>query len=729
MSLGSIIGGVAGGVIGFFAGGLTGAYYGAVLGFGIGMALDPITPDIPAPGDPNPQQQVMNGEIGGPIDDLCGTAKPVGKLLFFGKERNEKVYSEAQGGGGKGGAPEPQQQVTGFKYFQSWGVGLIACPTNPVDVLYAIYKNDDKEPVWPSAEDDDEDWEGLPLPVSGGQETIVIEGIGSVIFSFGTDDQMPIDAVEEIIADSTLNTPYRFLCWAFFDDCFIGEYPRTPTYKFILKKIPQIAELSDKGTIQKYDCNPSYAIWYILNTLSGLPTSWLNTDAFETTAVTLYVEFRGISILFDRQNSALSYLEAINSHIDNIIRYGSDGKFHPKLIRDDYDIDDLLLIDESVMLDNPTFNRGSWIDTINEIKIQYNEIIDVLRPKLLSGNVYSAGHNVFNQLGLDSAPDDIIVFEKAMDSLFFFVDCGQYFSAIINEDGELYACGLNTYGEAGIGSSGSPIGVFTICPGLWTVKRGGQDHSVGIRTDGTVWVVGRNHVGQIGFNDQVNRPSWTQYGSSLWADAKATYFGSVLLATNGIIWGTGGNSQGDLGMGDFSDKHLFTSTGFTADKIGNGQRNTHAIKENGDLHSTGLNTDGQLGLGDYINKNVFTDTSLEDVITVDGGRSHTMAVKSNGTLWATGLNDDGQLGLGNFTSRNTYIQVGTDTDWIDVQCGFNWSVAKKSDGTLYGTGDNQNGQFGLDSTGILDEFTLMPNTWFNYGAGEAHVVSIIRGID
>jgi hypothetical protein len=46
------------------------------------------------------------------------------------------------------------------------------------------------------------------------------------------------------------------------------------------------------------------------------------------------------------------------------LRYGTDGKFHPKLI------------DEDVMLDEPSFDRRSWIDTLNEMKVQYSELFN-----------------------------------------------------------------------------------------------------------------------------------------------------------------------------------------------------------------------------------------------------------------------------------------------------------------------------------------------------------------
>jgi len=364
--------GIALGIIGFFVGGLFAPFgFGAIpvafFGFGVGSAIDAMTADILAPGIPNPADNVMKSTIGNPIPDLAGTAKITGHLLLFGKERNEPVYSESTGGG-KGGGGSPPPQIRGYKYYMSWAVGVCA---GEIDTLYAVYKNDDVV------------WEGeLDCPVSGGEETIILDGVGSLTFYFGTDDQVANTKVGEIIVEhggsSTLNSPLRNMCWAFFDDCYIGEYNRTPTFKFIIKKIPQYAWASglERRQIQGNDCNPAHALYYIFNNLAGLPTTWLNESDFSYISDILCFEKRGISVLFDRQQSVLSYIESINSHIDNIIRYGNDSQFHPKLIRDDYTVGDLQTIDETVMLGEPSFNRKSWIDTINEVKVQYSEIID-----------------------------------------------------------------------------------------------------------------------------------------------------------------------------------------------------------------------------------------------------------------------------------------------------------------------------------------------------------------
>ncbi|MBN2568121.1 MAG: hypothetical protein JXB42_01690 [Deltaproteobacteria bacterium] len=362
MSTGSIVGAVVGGAIGFAIGGPTGAMYGAAIGFGLGMYIDPATPDVATPGNPlQSELQIMTNSVGTPILDALGAVKITGNLLWFGLERSVAQTQTTKTG--KGGGSETTT-VTGYKYYMSWAMGLCL---GPVDTLYAVYKNDDVV------------WEGkLDRPGSGGEETIVLTGMGSLTFYFGTSDQAANSTLGAALNDPTLNPPYRGLCWAFFNDCYIGDYNRAPTMKFVLKKEPTCPFDSDDSfkTIQILNYNPVHAIWYILNTLTGLSSSWLSEADFLTAAETVCDEARGISLLFDRSQPALAYIENINNHIDALLRYDIDAKFHPKLLREDYAAGDLLSVDEDNLLEDPTFARKSWIETINEIKVQYTEIIN-----------------------------------------------------------------------------------------------------------------------------------------------------------------------------------------------------------------------------------------------------------------------------------------------------------------------------------------------------------------
>jgi hypothetical protein len=360
MSTGMWIGGIVGGVIGAFWGPV-GVYYGATIGMGIGALIDPIQPDISSPGQPELGNiNISTADEGIPIKDVLGTVKiSQGNIIWYCCERVVAVTEDVDTGGKGGGGSETV--TTGYKYYATWALGLCM---GEVDALYTIYNGDDV--VW---------YGELNRPASGGEETITLTNMGSATFYFGTNDQVANATIGANIADSTLNTPYRHLCWVFFNDCCIGPTERIPTMKFVLRKTPTFA-FNANEIIQTYDYNPAHAQYYILNDMLEISIDYLNTTAFSNVADTLYSENRGISMLFSSQNAAITYIESILAHTDSIIRWGNDGKFHPKLIRADEDEGNLLSFDENALLDDLEIERRSWYDTLNEVKVQYTEMID-----------------------------------------------------------------------------------------------------------------------------------------------------------------------------------------------------------------------------------------------------------------------------------------------------------------------------------------------------------------
>ena len=728
MSLGSILGAVGGGIIGFFVGGPMGAVYGAGFGFAAGFVFDPLTPDVNLAGAPLPTTQVMVSTIGDPIPDLNGTALIVGHLLLFGKERTTEITQTQEPQGGKGSEPDPITQVVGYNYYMSWAVGIVK---GPITTIYTIYA------------DDDIVWDGeLELPTSGGQETIVLEGMGSCVFYFGSDDQMPNTKVGEIIGDATLNTPLRGLCWAFMDDCLIGSYNRTPTMKFVVKKIPEVSFYGN-NQIQTYDYNPISSIWYILSKLSKLPESWLNSAAFISAANKVYYEFRGMSILYDSQQSVLYYIEMINNHIDNILRYGADGTFHPKLIRNDYVVAELPLINEDVMLDDPVISSRSWIDTLNEIRVQYTELITdpvTERDEILAGFLFGSGVGYNNYdppyHTYEFSPDADLV----DDGLFLEIGTGGSFFFAIKTNGVMYAKGQNGAGALGLGDETYRAN-FEQVPGStsWAKVSGGSDFTWAIQRDGSLFCTGNNQYGQLAQNDLVKRSSFTQENSlSTWLDLDCGRRHAIALKSDGTLWGCGQNFYGELGI---NSSGLGAVTKVMTQEIslsvwrcisaGTGQ--SFAIKNDGTLWCCGFNTSGQLGLDDLTNRKVFTQVGTDtNWDSVSCGAAHTIARKTNGTIWATGYNNNGQLGLGDNDNRKVFTQVGTDADWSSIiRCGWNFTLAVKNDGSLWGTGANGYAQLGLGTNDSINVFTqeITERAWIMLSCDESMSLAVTLNLE
>lgn len=87
-----------------------------------------------------------------------------------------------------------------------------------------------------------------------------------------------------------------------------------------------------------------------------------------------------------------------------------------------------------------------------------------------------------------------------------------------------------------------------------------------------------------------------------------------------------------------------------------------------------------------------SDTGWTDVAS---SGAHVLAINS-GKLYAIGSNSYGRFGNGTTTSSsNTWIQIGTDSDWVAVACGELHSAAiKGASNVLYTCGQNGDGKTG-----------------------------------
>ena len=136
-----------------------------------------------------------------------------------------------------------------------------------------------------------------------------------------------------------------------------------------------------------FDYNPVHAIWYLL-VQSGFPESVLSSESFLAAAITVYDEGKvdgvtddgavvsvggGISGYLKTPIEVKSLIEQLLAHVKGVLLWGTDGKFHIVLIRDDYVVDNLPVVNENVMLEEPMMDRLSWPETYGEIQVQYNK--------------------------------------------------------------------------------------------------------------------------------------------------------------------------------------------------------------------------------------------------------------------------------------------------------------------------------------------------------------------
>ena len=292
------------------------------------------------------------------------------------------------------------------------------------------------------------------------------------------------------------------------------------------------------------------------------------------------------------------------------------------------------------------------------------------------------------------------------------VSTGPYNTFIIKNNGTLWAMGDGRYGLLGNGST------TTINPTLqqigtatnWQKISASSDMTIGLKTDGTIWGWGQNDQYEMGNNTCcANQLTPIQIGTANhWVDVETSLGASVFaLKNDGTIWGWGLNLAGLLADNTVMARSVPTQLNADTDwaSIHVGAAHILALKTNGTLWSWGGGEYGQTG--DNFPSSYYRDTptqvGTDTWSKVFAGWKVSFGIKPDGTLWAWGLNDVGQLGIGNTTNQFTPVQVGTDTDWVDVVSGgsgnVQFTIATKSDGTVWAWGDNQVGQYGNGTVG------------------------------
>ncbi|TXI10810.1 MAG: hypothetical protein E6Q68_07420, partial [Polynucleobacter sp.] len=337
-----------------------------------------------------------------------------------------------------------------------------------------------------------------------------------------------------------------------------------------------------------------------------------------------------------------------------------------------------------------------------------------LRVAKTASPMWSWGGNEFGQLGQSGATTTHNATRTQIGSLtnWKMTDSSIRNGYGLQANGTIWAWGDNSLAQLGQGFASStqhltiPVQVGT--GSSWTrIATGGGYFAAAIDTSGRLWMWGDNFWGQTSqatTTAPVLTP--TQVGAATtWSDVGIGFSHTLALRTDGTIWAWGDNVYGQLGQGGATTTPNITPTQVGTDtdwvKISVGTYHNVALKSDGTLWVWGDNTYGQHGdgtTGAPVTSpiQVGTDTDWVDVEAKSymvGGK------KSDGTLWTWGLNTNGQLGHGNTTSPvATPTQVGTDTDWDLLSMGGLGTAGIKTDGTLWVWGSNLYGQQGNGAT-------------------------------
>ncbi len=309
-----------------------------------------------------------------------------------------------------------------------------------------------------------------------------------------------------------------------------------------------------------------------------------------------------------------------------------------------------------------------------------------------AGEVYVWGDNSFGQLGIGSASNkEIPVKVEGLEDI-VMVSAGAYHTLALTRSGEVYAWGRNTYGQVGNGTTmvcGSPVKIADI-PAMTAVSAGAF-HSMALAADGTVYAWGDNTYGQVGNVD-----------SEVITDSSGNVLGSRVLKPLPVA-----------------------GPGIAA--ISAGGSHSLYLDASGKVFAWGDNSFGQLGDGTQISHNTPAPVAgLSSVTMISAGYMYNMAVRESTAgsgsqsvtyqnLFTWGSDSSGQLGLGAEPDQDSVVlspvrvDAGGDADETNdrislIDAGYYSSVMTvpvtvnglRRD-SVYVWGNNSYGQLGIGS--------------------------------
>ena len=175
---------------------------------------------------------------------------------------------------------------------------------------------------------------------------------------------------------------------------------------------------------------------------------------------------------------------------------------------------------------------------------------------------------------------------------------------------------------------------------------------------------------------------------------------SLAIDADNALWAWGSNGFGGLGQNNTVSKSSPVQVGTLTDwaqvstaGLGSGI----ALKTDGTLWTWGSNSNGELGDNTTIDKSSPIQIgSLTNWAQVDAGAQCMGALKTTGTLWTWGEGDRGRTGHGDVVNRSSPVQVGALTNWAKLSMSAH-GLAVKTDNTLWAWGYGGNGRLGDNS--------------------------------
>lgn len=280
--------------------------------------------------------------------------------------------------GGKGGGAE------GYEY--ELGMHMVLCH-GPVDAVTHVFA--DSKEAWSGTNTGTYIEINKPNLFGGEKREGGIGGYteelgmapisrGRVDFDFGNSSQLQNSYLVSQLGSTV--PAYRGVVSAVLNKVYIGMTPYLKLWKFRVRRTSTLTDGGDQwqpayATINTDDMNPAHIIRECLTAKlwgMGYNSTDIDESSFLLAAQTLHSEGMGISLLWDKQTPLEDFIAEIVKHISGSLFVDkSTGRFKLVLVRDDYVVDDILLLDETNVTKVTDFTRPVVGELTNSVTVIY----------------------------------------------------------------------------------------------------------------------------------------------------------------------------------------------------------------------------------------------------------------------------------------------------------------------------------------------------------------------
>ena len=303
----------------------------------------------------------------------------------------------------------------------------------------------------------------------------------------------------------------------------------------------------------------------------------------------------------------------------------------------------------------------------------------------IHGKAWSFGLGFYGKLGLKfgetyndtTLPNIMDIPVKVVQ-----VSAGNNHSLCLDINGMVWAFGDSQFGQLGVpriqfhSINSSPI------PNLNNIVQisAGTNRSFFLDNQGRVFTCGQNIYGDLGLGNSRNKdiPTLIPGLENIIQVSGGRGYHTLCLDNQGRVWAFGNNEFGQLGLGDNSERFVPTLIPILENivQVVAGTDHSFCLDDQGRVWSFGSNAKRRLGLGGDVSVPIpILIQDLENIIQIDCGFYHTLCLDNQGRVWVFGndLDHDGRLGTG-YGHADTPMLIPNLDSVIQVSCGINYSL-------------------------------------------------------